>query len=126
MRHLLLLPFCLALTLPAARGADELPSPTPAPSAPPCVLVMASFPEELAAIEKMMVPDAAKVEKTAVNGIRFDTVEIGGKRCVFFLTGMSLVNAASSTQLAWTASIRRPCFSPGSPAGSTRRSVRAT
>ena len=96
MRNLILLPICLVLTLPAARGADE----TPAPAAAPCVLVMASFPEELAAIEKMMVPDGAKVAKTAVNGIGFDTAEIGGRRCVFFLTGMSLVNAASSTQLA--------------------------
>ena len=95
MRNLLLLPIGLALTcLPVARAKD-------APAAPlPCVLVMASFPEELAAVEKMMVPAGAAVEKTTVNGIGFDTAEIGGQRCVFFLTGMSLVNAASSTQLA--------------------------
>ena len=96
MRNLLLLLPGLALTwLPGARAADA-----PAPAALPCVLVMASFPEELAAVEKMMVPAGASVAKTTINGIGFDTAEIGGQRCVFFLTGMSLVNAASSTQLA--------------------------
>ena len=82
---------------PVARGADEHPSPA---ADAPCVLVMASFPEELAAVEKTLVPAGAPVTKTTINGIGFDTAEVGGRRCVFFLTGMSLVNAASSTQLA--------------------------
>lgn len=69
-------------------------------SVEPCVAVLASFPEELAAIEKMMVPAAARVETTTINGVRFRTAEIDGRRFVFFLTGMSLVNAAGSTQLA--------------------------
>ena len=95
----LVCPGVLLILLPLATELMAQAADTPAPAAP-CVLVMASFPEELAAIEKMMVPDAAKVAKTTVNGIRFDTAEIAGQRCVFFLTGMSLVNAASSTQLA--------------------------
>lgn len=66
----------------------------------PCVAVMASFPEELEAIEKVLVPDPAKFEVTEINGIRFKAAEVAGKRCVFFLTGMSYVNAAASTQLA--------------------------
>ena len=66
----------------------------------PCLAVMASFPAELAAIEKMMVPAGSKIETTTINGIRYHTAEIDGKRFVFFLTGMSLVNAAGSTQLA--------------------------
>ena len=78
-----------------APGRDLPPVP-----AKPCVAVLASFPEELAAIEKLMVPAAARIERTAINGIDFQTVEIDGNRFVFFLTGMSLVNAASSTQLA--------------------------
>ena len=69
-------------------------------STEPCVAVMASFPEELAAIEKMMVPAGAPTETTVINGVTFHTAQIGGKRLVFFLTGMSLVNAAGSTQLA--------------------------
>jgi adenosylhomocysteine nucleosidase len=66
----------------------------------PCVAVMASFPEELEAIEKLLAPDPSKFETTKINGITFKTAEIAGKRCVFFLTGMSYVNASSSTQLA--------------------------
>ena len=68
-------------------------------STEPCVAVMASFPEELAAIEKMMVPAGAKTETATINGITFHIASIDGKRFVFFLTGMSLVNAAGSTQL---------------------------
>ena len=82
-----------SISLASGRDLTSLPTK-------PCIAVMASFPEELAAIEKLMVPEAALVEKTTINGIGFQTAEIDGKRFVFFLTGMSLVNAASSTQLA--------------------------
>ncbi len=87
---------------PAVVRAKEKPGDTPARAevGAPCVAVMASFPEELAAIEKILVPDPAKFEVTALNGITFKTAEVAGKRCVFFLTGMSYVNAAASTQLA--------------------------
>ena len=71
-----------------------------APPSPPCVAVLASFPEELEAIEQLLVPDPAKFETTRLNGITFKTAEVAGKRCVFFLTGMSYVNAAANTQLA--------------------------
>ena len=60
---------------------------------------MASFPEELAAIQQMMAPDPSKLQKTEINGIQFTTADLDGKRLVFFLTGMSEVNAASTTQL---------------------------
>jgi adenosylhomocysteine nucleosidase len=73
---------------------------TTAPASPPCDLVMSSFPEELAAIEAIVVPDAAKLKSTSINGIEFKSVDINGRRFVFFLTGMSLVNAAMNTQLA--------------------------
>ena len=69
-------------------------------STEPCVAVMASLPEELAAIEKMLAPAGPASETTMINGIQFQTAQIDGKRFVFFLTGMSLVNAAGSTQLA--------------------------
>ena len=77
-------------------GAVRATSPSPAP---PCVAVLASFPEELAAVEKMLVPEAVKLETTFVNGVRFHSADLGGQRFVFLLTGMSLVNAAASTQL---------------------------
>ncbi len=62
--------------------------------------VMASFPEELESIEAIMVPDRSKLQSTRVNGIEFKSAEIGGRHYLFFLTGMSLVNAATTTQLA--------------------------
>jgi adenosylhomocysteine nucleosidase len=83
--------FCAA---PVARAKDLVPPPAPS------ILVMASFPEELASIEKMMALDESKAEITKINGITFKTAEIKGRRCVFFLTGMSMVNAAANTQLA--------------------------
>ena len=64
------------------------------------IAVLASFPEELEAIVSVMVPDKTRLHSTRLNGIEFRTAEIGGKRYVFFLTGMSLVNAAMNTQLA--------------------------
>ncbi len=94
MRCLLLLPIFLGWCLAAVHAAD-------APPAPSCVLVMASFEEELAAIEKLAVPDPARVETTTINGVTFRSADLGGgRRGVFFLTGMSLVNAAGTTQLA--------------------------
>ena len=98
---------------PAA--AQQMPSPafTPdasAPAAPAAPLavkpgpeyiaVLASFPEELESIINVMVPDKAKLAATRLNGIEFRTAELDGRRYVFFLTGMSLVNAAMNTQLA--------------------------
>lgn len=85
------LPIILALAFFAGRLSAK--------EEPPCIAVMASFPEELAAIQSMMAPDPAKLQTTETNGIKFTVADIEGKRCVFFLTGMSLVNAASSTQL---------------------------
>lgn len=95
----------LSISLLSVVIVTVLPPSAPAKTNPPvseklCVAVMASFPEELAAIEKTMIPDPAKVETSMINGITFHTAEIDGRRFVFFLTGMSLVNAAGSTQLA--------------------------
>ncbi len=111
------LPLLLALCLAAfsARADDFLHSAafaTPTPAAPtataptgasrdvPTVAVMASFPAELAAIELAMVPDASAFNVTKINGNEFKTATVNGRRFVFFLTGMSLVNAAMNTQLA--------------------------
>ena len=61
---------------------------------------MAAFPPELEAIERKLSPDPSQVITTVINGVQFKSAEVNGRRYVFFLTGMSLVNAASSTQLA--------------------------
>ena len=68
--------------------------------APQYIAVMSSFPEELQAIEAVMVPDATKLHSTKINGIEFKSAEIGSQHYLFFLTGMSLVNASMNTQLA--------------------------
>lgn len=93
----------------AALFATPAPPATPATSLPisaelksnfECVAVEASFPEELAAMEAILTPDPSKLEATRLNGVEFKIAEIGGRHFVFFLTGMSLVNAAMNTQLA--------------------------
>ena len=90
----------LARSACAAVNAQEAPAPTPDKLGPKYTAVMASFPQELEAIEALLVPDHAQPHATRVNGIEFKTAEAGGRHYLFFLTGMSLVNAASSTQLA--------------------------
>ncbi len=88
----------LVFLLPGALLAQN---PSPArDSGSECVLVESAFGPELEAIEAMMVPDASKLERTGINGVEFKTAQIGNRRFVFFLTGMSLVNAAMNTQLA--------------------------
>lgn len=90
----------LVLSALTAVYAQEAPAPKPDKAGPEYTAVMASFPQELEAIEALMVPDHAQLHATHVNGIEFKTAEAGGRHYLFFLTGMSLVNAASSTQLA--------------------------
>lgn len=65
---------------------------------PEYLVVMASFPEELEAIEGIMVPDKAKLATTRIKGIEFKSADVDGQRYLFFLTGMSLVNASMNTQ----------------------------
>lgn len=99
-------PRVVAQQLPGAAAAPP-PSVAPLPSATPAVkngpefiAVLASFSEELEAIITVMVPDKGKLQGTRLNGINFRTADLGGRHYVFFLTGMSLVNAAMNTQLA--------------------------
>ncbi len=108
----------LPLTL-FAQTPDASPSPTAVPDSPivnpvpagrfifqdestktgpDYIAVMASFPEELTAIEAVMVPEKTKLESTRIKGIEFKAAEVDGRRYLFFLTGMSLVNASMNTQ----------------------------
>ena len=81
-------------------GFVRAQSAAPNGRGPECVAVASAFGPELEAIEAMMVPDAGKFETTQIRGVEFKTAQVGGRRFVFFLTGMSLVNAAMNTQLA--------------------------
>ena len=76
------------------------PENTPINPGTEYVAVLASFPEELAAIEAAMLSDQTPTANFQINGREFKTAEINGRHFVFFQTGMSLVNAAMTTQLA--------------------------
>ena len=89
---------CLAAL--AFVGGVRAQNAAPTDRGPECVAVVSAFGPELEAIETMLVPDAAKFQVARINGVEFKTAQVGGKRFVFFLTGMSLVNAAMNTQLA--------------------------
>ncbi len=90
-----------ALILPVvARAQDTAPPSATRDRGPECIAVVSAFGPELEAIEAMMVPDSTKFQVTRINGIEFKTTTVGNRRFVFFLTGMSLVNAAMNTQLA--------------------------
>ncbi|HEY8965907.1 MAG TPA: hypothetical protein VIM58_05660, partial [Candidatus Methylacidiphilales bacterium] len=64
------------------------------------IAVMGAFQEEIDAIEKELLPTGAPLASSTINGIRFDEADLGGKHYIFFLSGISMVNAAMSTQLA--------------------------
>lgn len=61
------------------------------------VLVIGSFPEELAAFARL-VP--APTLHTSINGVDFAETTYAGHRLLLCVSGMSLVNAATTTQLA--------------------------
>lgn len=83
----LVLAFIALLVSPAwAQRLDETPR----------VAVISAFPPEIGAL------NAATAEQKAyeVNGVRFMTGKLEGKPVVVFLSGVSMVNAAMTTQMA--------------------------
>ncbi len=91
MRHLML----LALALLAACAT---PAPGPAASKDPVqrIAVISAFEPELIALEGHVEGRA----DTAINGVTFITGKMSGKDIVLFLSGVSMVNAAMTTQMA--------------------------
>jgi adenosylhomocysteine nucleosidase len=79
-----------AFVLLAAPAAAQVLDDTPR------IAVMSAFEPEWLALQDMM--DAP--EEHRVNGTRFLLGEIGGQPVVLFLSGVSMVNAAMTTQLA--------------------------
>lgn len=91
----------LALILPVVtRAQTAAPVQNPSERGSECIAVASAFGPELEAIEAMMMPENVKRQVTRLNGVEFTTAKIGDRQFVFFLTGMSLVNAAMNTQLA--------------------------
>jgi adenosylhomocysteine nucleosidase len=62
--------------------------------------IVSAFDPELKAVEQAIIPKNAKSKIEEVNGTRFRLVDLYGKRLYFFLSGVSMVNAALTTQMA--------------------------
>ena len=62
--------------------------------------VVSAFDPELTAIEQAIIPKRAESKIQEVNGTRVRLVDLDGKHLYFFLSGMSMVNAALTTQMA--------------------------
>jgi adenosylhomocysteine nucleosidase len=62
--------------------------------------IVSAFDPELTAIEQAIIPKKAENKIEKVNGTRVRLVDLDGKHLYFFLSGMSLVNAALTTQMA--------------------------
>ncbi|OYX00368.1 MAG: phosphorylase, partial [Caulobacter vibrioides] len=77
---------CLIASPALAQKLDETPR----------VAVISAFPPEIGAL------NAATAQQKAyeVNGVRFMTGQLEGKPVVVFLSGVSMVNAAMTTQMA--------------------------
>jgi adenosylhomocysteine nucleosidase len=62
--------------------------------------IVSAFDPELAAIEQAIIPEKAESTIQEVDGTRFRLVDLSGKHLYFFLSGISMVNAALTTQMA--------------------------
>src|ERR1700756_3687720 len=56
--------------------------------------IVSAFDPELTAIEQAIIPKRAESKIEEVNGTRVRLVDLHGKHLYFFLSGMSMVNAA--------------------------------
>ncbi len=78
---------CLAIALSSAPAMAQERSR---------IAVISAFEPEWIALQE----DLQGAEETVINGNRFITGTLGGKEVVLFLSGISMVNAAMTTQLA--------------------------
>jgi adenosylhomocysteine nucleosidase len=62
--------------------------------------IVSAFDPELRAVEEAIIPEKARSKIAEVNGTRFRLVDLYGKHLYFFLSGVSIVNAALTTQMA--------------------------
>lgn len=90
MRRLLTLT-ALGLALPTLAMAQ-----TPAPTEDRLIAVISAFAPEWTVLQHSL----ANPSTTKINGVEFVQGEMGGKKVVLFLSGISMVNASMTTQLA--------------------------
>lgn len=81
--------FAVAIAVPPAVGAELL-------DAKPRIAVVSAFPPEWVALQA----DLTESAEHTINGRKFITGKLGGKDVVLFLSGVSMVNAAMTTQSA--------------------------
>ena len=62
--------------------------------------IVSAFDPELTAIEQAIIPKKVESKIEEVNGTGVRLVDLDGKHLYFFLSGMSMVNAALTTQMA--------------------------
>ncbi len=62
--------------------------------------VVSAFDPELKAVEAAIIPKRAASKIEEINGTRFRLIDLYGKHLYFFLSGVSMVNAALTTQMA--------------------------
>ena len=83
------------ISLPLSLGLILSPLPLLAQDAPRIAVISAFEPEWIA-----LQAGLQGAEETVINGNRFISGTLGGKEVVLFLSGISMVNAAMTTQLA--------------------------
>ena len=81
--------FAIAIAAPPAIAAELL-------DAKPRIAVVSAFPPEWVALQA----DLTESAEHTINGRKFITGKLGGKDVVLFLSGVSMVNAAMTTQSA--------------------------
>ncbi|WP_108485020.1 5'-methylthioadenosine/S-adenosylhomocysteine nucleosidase [Oceaniglobus ichthyenteri] len=86
MRHLSILALAIMPTMSAAEMLDDTPR----------IALMSAFPPEWVALQEGL----ENPSEHELNGVTFITGQMGGKDVVIFLSGVSMVNAAMTTQLA--------------------------
>jgi adenosylhomocysteine nucleosidase len=64
------------------------------------IAIVSAFDPELMAVEQAIIPKKAESKIEEVNGTRVRLVDLDGKHLYFFLSGVSMVNAALTTQMA--------------------------
>ncbi len=96
--------FLASVAGPATAGSADTGANASAPAAQshaatktvPRIAVVSAFEPEWQSLQA----DLRDAERTQINGIDFVTGKLSGKDVVLFLSGVSMVNAAMTTQLA--------------------------
>ena len=66
----------------------------------PLIAVMAAFEPEIVANREALLPPGTPFTETVINGVRFTRFSFEGRDILLFSCGVSMVNAAMTTQLA--------------------------